>query len=152
MHYSPAAAARVAERLAKNSRHQLSDNRILIVDRDPIFSLLVANTLSLLFDEVVSVRDSLEALQEMQEQEYDLVILDIPGRQSESLLLLARLLFADDVHSGRIFGLWNAEAPEADLAMETAKEFGVERMLRAPYNLQSLVEEVAGVLQARDSD
>ena len=58
---------RVAIDAAEAPKRTRSDNRILLVDRDTIFRTVAFNALSLICDEVVTVRDSLEALQAMQD-------------------------------------------------------------------------------------
>lgn len=132
--------------VADRPEPHLCDNRLLVVDGDPFFALLAQDALSLIFDEVVAVRDGREAMQQLEGQEFDLVIVNLPGPQSDGVRLISRMFFTACSHDTPIVGLLHAD--DAATA-KTVANFNIERIVAAPIDFGGFVEQIVDVVRSR---
>ncbi len=116
------------------------------MDGDPVFAVLAQSALSLIFDEVVSARNGNEALQQLDDQEFDLVIVNLPGPQSDGVRLISRMYFKPTSHGVPVVGLLDAADTETAKAVA---HFDIERMLISPLDLGEFVSAIVEIVRTR---
>jgi len=112
---------------------------VLVVDDEPFILMMIEDKLKTSQIDVVTVRESRDALERIRKEQPDLVILDwmMPGLSG---IELCRMIKADpDVRDIPIFML-TAKGQDAD--EELGMQCGVSRYITKPFSPKSLVDMV----------
>ena len=114
-------------------------SKVVVVDDEPFILMMIEDKLKTAQIDVVTVRESVHALERIRKERPDLVILDwmMPGLSG---IDLCRLIKADpDLRDIPIFML-TAKGQDAD--EEQGMQCGVSRYITKPFSPRSLVEMV----------
>ncbi|ATP40660.1 response regulator [Solibacillus sp. R5-41] len=118
--------------------------KILVVDDEEILRMLICDTLEDLGFEIDEAEDGAEALQKINEQVYDLMILDYMMPNLTGVEVIEQL--PDDVKNNTPILMLTAKAQEADrqIVLEKGAHFFMSKPF-SPVELLGLVEEILNV-------
>ncbi|WP_332651415.1 response regulator transcription factor [Lysinibacillus sp. 54212] len=118
--------------------------RILVVDDEEILRMLICDTLEDFNYAIDEAEDGLEALQKINQQNYDLIILDYMMPNLTGVEVIERL--PSEVKEVTPILMLTAKAQEAD--RQTVLEKGANYFMAKPFSpveLMGLVEEILNV-------
>lgn len=118
--------------------------RILVVDDEDIIRMLICDTLEDLGYEIYEAEDGEEALKKLNQQMYDLVILDYMMPNLSGIEVIERL--QEDIKKSLPILMLTAKAQEAD--RKTVLEKGADYFMSKPFSpvdLINVVEEILNV-------
>lgn len=125
----------------------MSNKRILLVEDDPNFGIVLKDYLSLSNFTVTHAKDGLEGLIMFKNNEYDLCIFDVMMPRKDGFSL------AEDVRKT------NKEIPIIFLTAKTMKEdilrgyqVGADDYLNKPFDSEVLLYKINAILQRKDSE
>ncbi len=116
---------------------------IMAVDDDPLIRRLVQMNLQRQGYRVTLASNGVEALQQLEDERPDLLVLDISMPEMDGIELLRRLRAAPDTADIRVIML-SAKAQEADI--HEGHRSGANAYLTKPFSPQALIETVQEVL------
>lgn len=120
--------------------------KVLVVDDDPDVRRLVEMKLKIEGISTELACDGVDALQRLEEQVFDLVILDIMMPEMDGIEACRRLR-ADSVHGGVPVLMLTARAQIADI--ERGFEAGATDYMVKPFSPRELSDRVIGLLDRR---
>ncbi|WP_152286564.1 response regulator transcription factor [Flavicella marina] len=125
----------------------MSNKKILLVEDDPNFGIVLKDYLSISNYDVTHAKDGLEGLIEFKNNEYDLCILDVMMPRKDGFSL------AEDIRKT------NKEIPIIFLTAKTMKEdilkgyqVGADDYLNKPFDSEVLLYKINAILQRKDTD
>lgn len=125
----------------------MSNKRILLVEDDPNFGIVLKDYLSISNYDVTHAKDGLEGLIEFKNNDYDLCILDVMMPRKDGFSL------AEDIRKT------NKEIPIIFLTAKTMKEdilrgyqVGADDYLNKPFDSEVLLYKINAILQRKDTD
>ena len=125
----------------------MSNKKILLVEDDPNFGIVLKDYLSISNYDVTHAKDGLEGLIEFKNNDYDLCILDVMMPRKDGFSL------AEDIRKT------NKEIPIIFLTAKTMKEdilrgyqVGADDYLNKPFDSEVLLYKINAILQRKDTD
>jgi DNA-binding response OmpR family regulator len=125
----------------------MSNKRILLVEDDPNFGIVLKDYLSISNYDVTHAKDGIEGLIEFKNNDYDLCILDVMMPRKDGFSL------AVDIRKT------NKEIPIIFLTAKTMKEdilrgyqVGADDYLNKPFDSEVLLYKINAILQRKDTD
>ena len=125
----------------------MSNKKILLVEDDPNFGIVLKDYLSLSNFDVVHAKDGLEGLIMFKNDDYDLCILDVMMPRKDGFTL------AEDIRKT------NKEVPIIFLTAKTMKEdilrgyqVGADDYLNKPFDSEVLLYKINAILQRKEAD
>ncbi len=125
----------------------MSNKRILLVEDDPNFGIVLKDYLSISNYHVTHAKDGLEGLIEFKNNDFDLCILDVMMPRKDGFSL------AEDIRKK------NKEIPIIFLTAKTMKEdilkgykAGADDYLNKPFDSEVLLYKINAILQRKDKD
>lgn len=118
--------------------------RILVVDDEEILRMLICDTLEDLECEIDEAEDGMEALQKIEQQSYDLIVLDYMMPNLTGVEVIERL--PDDLKETTPILMLTAKAQEADrqIVLDKGAHYFMSKPF-SPVELLGLVEEILHV-------
>ncbi|CAM3773501.1 response regulator transcription factor [Alkalicoccus chagannorensis] len=116
-------------------------SHILVADDEEILRMLIVDTLEDLGHDIEEAEDGGEALQKLQEQSFDLVVLDYMMPERTGLEVLQSL--PDQIKEDTLIIMLTAKAQDAD--REAALQAGARYFVAKPFSpgeLETLVKDV----------
>ena len=124
----------------------MSNKKILLVEDDPNFGIVLKDYLSISNYDVTHAKDGIEGLIEFKNNEYDLCILDVMMPRKDGFSL------AEDIRKS------NKEIPIIFLTAKTMKEdilrgyqVGADDYLNKPFDSEVLLYKINAILQRKDT-
>ena len=124
----------------------MSNKKILLVEDDPNFGIVLKDYLSISNYDVTHAKDGLEGLIEFKNNDYDLCILDVMMPRKDGFSL------AEDIRKT------NKEIPIIFLTAKTMKEdilrgyqVGADDYLNKPFDSEVLLYKINAILQRKDT-
>jgi two-component system OmpR family response regulator len=125
----------------------MSNKKILLVEDDPNFGIVLKDYLSISNYDVTHAKDGLEGLIEFKNNDYDLCILDVMMPRKDGFSL------AEDIRKT------NKEVPIIFLTAKTMKEdilrgyqVGADDYLNKPFDSEVLLYKINAIIQRKDTD
>jgi two-component system OmpR family response regulator len=125
----------------------MSNKKILLVEDDPNFGIVLKDYLTLSNFDVVHAKDGIEGLIMFKNQDYDLCILDVMMPRKDGFSL------AEDIRKN------NKEIPIIFLTAQTMKEdilkgyqVGADDYLNKPFDSEVLLYKISAILQRKGVD
>jgi two-component system OmpR family response regulator len=125
----------------------MSNKKILLVEDDPNFGIVLKDYLTLSNFDVVHAKDGIEGLIMFKNQDYDLCILDVMMPRKDGFSL------AEDIRKN------NKEIPIIFLTAKTMKEdilkgyqVGADDYLNKPFDSEVLLYKISAILQRKGVD
>ena len=125
----------------------MSNKKILLVEDDPNFGIVLKDYLTLSNFNVVHAKDGLEGLIMFKNEDFDLCILDVMMPRKDGFSL------AEDIRKS------NKEIPIIFLTAKTMKEdilrgyqVGADDYLNKPFDSEVLLYKINAILQRKDAD
>lgn len=125
----------------------MSNKKILLVEDDPNFGIVLKDYLAISNYDVTHAKDGLEGLIEFKNNDYDLCILDVMMPKKDGFSL------AEDIRKT------NKDIPIIFLTAKTMKEdilkgyqVGADDYLNKPFDSEVLLYKINAILQRKDAD
>lgn len=124
-------------------------NKILVVDDEEILRMLICDTLECFDFTIDEAENGLEALEKMNENNYDLIILDYMMPHFTGLEVIEKL--SEEYKANTTIVMLTAKSQESDrqLALDKGAQYFISKPF-SPIKLISFVEELINAKTASD--
>ncbi|MFV8827487.1 response regulator [Alkalihalobacterium sp. APHAB7] len=117
--------------------------KLLVVDDEDVLRMLIVDTLEDEGYQIQEVQDGQEALNFIQENEYDLIIIDYMMPEYSGVEVIKKVREMDDKHELQ-FLMLTAKSQQKD--EEMARQAGADYFLAKPFSPLKLVDLVGEIL------
>ncbi len=138
------------EHLASEKRKELLKNaRVLVADDVVVNRILINAMLSPMVSKVTMVEDGVEVLEELKNDEYDIVIMDVHMPNMNGIDATKRIRNRRKYRAIPIIGLTGDEAPENHKKLFAV---GMDAVLVKPINLEPLLQRIETVYSSHQTE
>lgn len=120
--------------------------KVLVVDDDEAIRLLVSRILARRGYDVTSAKDGVEAMALLDQNRFDLVLLDLMMPKADGVTVVDHIVATSDGHRPEII-VMSAAVPAVLARVENG---AVRKVMTKPFRVDALLSEAAAALDGKD--